>query len=98
MSVFDDPITSKGLCETYAQCKKYGVNNLLFTVDEAGDRLFRDAFGQNPSISAREFVQAINQLFDGYCGMGKSKTSKAEGIESQSDIGANFILYQQQSF
>lgn len=92
VGVFDDPITSKGLCETYAQTKRYKVNNLLFTVDEAGDRLFRDAFSKDPSISAREFVQAINQLFDGYCGMGKSKTSKAEGITSQYDIGANFIF------
>lgn len=92
VSVFDDPITSKGLCETYAQCKGYKVNNLLFTVDEAGDRLFRDAFSKDPSISAREFVQAINQLFDGYCGMGKSKTSKTEGITSQYDVGANFIF------
>lgn len=92
VSVFDDPITSKGLCETYAQCKQYRVNNLLFTIDEAGDRLFRDAFSKDPSISAREFVQAINQLFDGYCGMGKSKTSKTEGITSQYDVGANFIF------
>lgn len=92
VGVFDDPITSKGLCETYAQTKLYKINNLLFTVDEAGDRLFRDAFSKDPSISAREFVQAINQLFDGYCGMGKSKTSKAEGITSQYDIGANFIF------
>lgn len=92
VSVFDDPITSKGLCETYSQSKRYGVHNLLFTVDEAGDRVFRDAFSRDPSISAREFVQAINQLFDGYCGMGKSKTSKAEGIESQYDVGANFIF------
>ena len=92
VSVFDDPITSKGLCETFAQCKAYRVNNLLFTVDEAGDRLFRDAFSKDPSISAKEFVQAINQLFDGYCGMGKSKTAKTEGITSQYDVGANFIF------
>ena len=92
VSVFDDPITAKGLCETYAQCKEYKVHNLLFTVDEAGDRLFRDAFSKDPSISAREFVQAINQLFDGYCGMGKSKTAKSEGITSQYDVGANFIF------
>lgn len=92
ITVFDDPITSKGLCETYSQIKKYNTKNLLFTVDEAGDRLFRDAFSSNPSISAKEFVQAINQLFDGYCGMGKSKTSKQEGITSQYDIGANFIF------
>lgn len=92
ITTFDDPITSKGLCETYAQIKKYYTNNLLFTVDEAGDRLFRDAFSANPSISAKEFVAAINQLFDGYCGMGKSKTSRAEGITSQYDVGANFIF------
>lgn len=92
VSIFDDPITAKGLCEVYSQCKGYRVNNLLFTIDEAGDRLFKDAFSKDPSISAREFMQAINQLFDGYCGMGKSKTSKAEGITSQYDIGANFIF------
>ena len=90
--MFTDVTTSKNLCETYAQAKKYGVNNIMFSVDEAGDRIFKDAYSKNPSISAKEFHSSINELFDGYCGMGQSKTAKVEGIQSQKDVGANFIF------
>lgn len=92
ISVFDDPITSKGLCAIYAQIKKSGVNNLLFTIDEAGDRIFKEALGRDPSISAKEFLQTLNQLFDGYCGMGQSRAAQTEALTSQKNIGANFIF------
>ena len=92
ITIFNDPITSKGLCEIYTQIKRYNVNNLLFTVDEAGDRIFKEALGRDPSISAKEFLQTLNQLFDGYCGMGRSSTSKTEGVTSQTNVGANFIF------
>ena len=90
--VFKDTTTSKNLCDAYAQCKRAGVANILFAIDEAGDRIFKDAYSKSPSVSAKEFVGAINELFDGYCGMGQSKTSKTEGIQSQYDVGANFIF------
>lgn len=90
--VFKDTTTSKNLCDAYSQAKRAGVNNILFNIDEAGDRIFKDAYSKNPSISAKEFVSSINELFDGYCGMGQSKTSKNEGVSSQYDVGANFIF------
>lgn len=92
VKVFKDTTTSKNLCDAYAQAKRGGVANILFAIDEAGDRIFKDAYSKNPSISAKEFVSSINELFDGYCGMGQSKTSKTEGIQSQYDVGANFIF------
>lgn len=92
VEIFEDPSTSKVLCETYAQSKTYKVNNILFSIDEVGDRLFRDAFGRSPSISSKEFLSSVNQLFDGRCSMGNSKTSKDEGIQSQDGVGANFIF------
>lgn len=92
VEVFEDPSTAKILCETYARAKKYNVNNLLFNIDEVGDRLFRDAFGRTPSIAAKDFLSSVNQLFDGRCSMGNSKTAKDEGIESVNGVGANFIF------
>ena len=92
IKVFKDTTTSKNLCDAYAQAKRAGTANILFAIDEAGDRIFKDAYSKNPSVSAKEFVAAINELFDGYCGMGQSKTSKVEGIQSQYDVGANFIF------
>jgi len=89
--IYRNVATSKSLCNTYASCKRYNVNNLLFNVDEAG-KIFEDVFSKTPSISAREFYQSINELFDGFCGMGESMVSKTESIESQVDIGANFIF------
>lgn len=90
--IFTDVTTSKNLCETYAQAKNAGVNNILFSIDEAGDKIFKDAYSKSPSISAREFLDSINQLFDGYCGMGQSRAAKVEGIKSQTNVGANFIF------
>jgi len=92
VEIFEDTTTAKNLCDAYAKSKKYSVNNILFNIDEAGDRIFKEAFSKNPSVSSKEFVGAINQLFDGYCGMGQSKASKNEGISSQSGVGANFIF------
>ena len=92
VGVINDTITNKGLCSIYAQGKCYNVSNLLFVVDEAGQRVFKEAASKNPSISAKEFVSAILQLYDGYCGMGQSKASKNEGLKSQYDVGANFIF------
>lgn len=92
VETFEDTATAKVLCEVYAQAKTYDINNLLFVIDEAGDRLFKDAFSSSPSMAARETVNAINQLFDGYCGMGQSKAARDEGIGSQHDVGANFIF------
>ena len=92
VSIFDDPITAKGLCCTYAQTKTYKVNNILYVIDEVGERLFKDAMSNNPSISSKEFTSGLTQLFYGACHMGQSKTSKEENITSQTNIGANFIF------
>lgn len=91
-TVFTDPTTSKNLCECYAQAKACKIDNLLFAIDEAGDRIFKDFCSKTPSLSTKEFVSAINQLYDGYCGMGQSRAAKSEGIKSQHDVGANFIF------
>lgn len=91
IGIYKNVATSKSLCNTYAQGKKYGLNNVLFNVDEAG-KIFEDVFSKTPSISAREFYQSLNELFDGFCGMGESMTSRNESIESQVDVGANFIF------
>lgn len=89
---FDDPITQKALCEVYGMMKEYSVNNILFTIDEVGDRMIKEYCGKNPSLSAKDFMQSLNQLFDGYCAMGQSSTSRKEEITSQYGIGANFIF------
>lgn len=91
VSVYRNVSTSKSLCSTYAQAKRYNVNNLLFNVDEIGGVL-EDVFSKNPSISGKEFYKSLNELFDGFCSMGESMTAKGESIESQTNVGANFIF------
>lgn len=89
---FDDPITQKALCEVYGIMKDYAVNNILFTIDEVGDRMIKEYCSKNPSLSAKDFMTSLNQLFDGYCAMGQSSTSRKEEITSQYNVGANFIF------
>ena len=89
---FDDPITQKALCEVYGMMKDYGVKNILFSVDEVGDRMIKEYCSTNPSLSAKDFMTSLNQLFDGYCAMGQSSTSRKEKISSQYGVGANFIF------
>lgn len=90
-SIYQNVATAKKLCFTYSQIKNYNVNNILFNVDEMGGVL-EDIFGKTPSISGKEFYKALNEMFDGRITMGDSMTSKNESIETQYDIGANFIF------
>lgn len=98
LQTYQNAITSKELCATYQKIKKYRVNNMLFDIDEVGDRVFADAFSNSPSTSSKDFLNAINQLFDGKCNMGLSHTAAQEGITSQENVGANFVLVSTAAF
>jgi len=91
VSIHRNVSTAKSLCLTYSQTKNCNTNNILFNIDEMGG-VIEDVCSKTPSISGKEFWQLLNELFDGNCTMGASVTSKNESIESQFDVGANFIF------
>lgn len=92
INIFEDTITQKALCEIYGMMKDYGVHNILFNVDEVGDRVIKEYCSPTPSLPAKDFIKSLNQLFDGYCAMEQSSTSRKEKIKSQEGVGANFIF------
>lgn len=91
VAVYRNVSTAKSLCLTYSQAKRYNTNNILFNVDEMGG-VIEDVCSKTPSISGKEFWRSLNELFDGVCTMGESVTAKTELIETQFDVGANFIF------